>query len=199
VTESENVVRLDAMDETTLVARAQDGDVLSFEVLVDRYQGPLFRLALRMLHDRGQAEDVVQESLTTVWRRIGMLSDPVAFPRWTYQITTRVTLNALRSRTRQPVDAADPVTLDDGRLDRDAADADRFDPAGVTENQALATALRTQIALLPDELRLCWTLYADHGRTYQEIAEIIGVSRDTVRGRIARARQRLAGGMTSWQ
>ncbi len=58
------------LDEPTLVARAQDGDLAAFEALVDRYQGPLFRLARRMLTNHTDAEDVVQDSLIAIWRRL---------------------------------------------------------------------------------------------------------------------------------
>ncbi|SDT07554.1 RNA polymerase sigma factor [Microlunatus soli] len=186
------------LDDVTLVARAQDGDVIAFERLVDRYQGPLFRLALRMLRDRGAAEDVVQDALVTVWRQVAGLSDPAAFPRWVYQITTRTTLNRLRARDRRPTDPADPELLDQDQHNRGHG-ADLRDPATLTEERATATALRAQIEQLPEDLRLCWTLYADHGRSYEEIADIVGVTHGTVRGRIARARQKLAEGMTPWR
>lgn len=187
------------LDEITLVTRAQDGDVVAFERLVDRYQGPLFRLALRMLRDRGQAEDVVQDALVRVWRQFAALADPVAFPRWVYQITTRITLNALRSRDRRPADAADPDLLDESGPTASRGDSDHTDPAELTEERALAEALKDQVERLPEDLRLCWTLYADHDRSYEEIADIVGVTHGTVRGRIARARQKLAEGMTPWR
>lgn len=187
------------LDEVTLVVRAQDGDVIAFERLVDRYQGPLFRLALRMLRDRGQAEDVVQEALVTVWRQFAGLADPAAFPRWVYQITTRATLNLLRARDRRPTDAADPVVLNEHHPSDVRGGTDRADPAELTEKRAIASALRAQVERLPEDLRLCWTLYADHERSYEEIADIVGVTHGTVRGRIARARQKLAEGMTPWR
>ncbi|WP_279580319.1 RNA polymerase sigma factor [Fodinicola feengrottensis] len=66
-------------DDVTLVARAKDGDVPAYEQLVLRYQGPMFRLAARMLASRGDAEDVVQDVFLTAWRRLPQLQEDAAF------------------------------------------------------------------------------------------------------------------------
>ncbi|MGY2063670.1 RNA polymerase sigma factor, partial [Nocardia gipuzkoensis] len=64
-----------ALDDATLAGRARDGDVRAYEQLVLRYQGPMFRLAAKMLADRAEAEDVTQEVFLTAWRRIAQLQD----------------------------------------------------------------------------------------------------------------------------
>lgn len=193
-------VRTD-LDETTLVARAQDGDLDAFEAIVDLYSGPLFRLALRMLGDRNEAEDVVQETMVTVWRRLPQLADSIAFPKWVYQIATRLALNVLRTRRRRPGDTIDPDDLNGvGAHDPTwASGSPGADPASATENRALAAALEEQIGLLPDDQRVCWVLHAYHRCTYAEIAQIVSAGEPTVRGRIARARRRLAEGMAAWR
>jgi len=191
------------LDEVTLVARSQDGDAKAFERLVDRYQGPLFRLALGMVRDRGWAEDIVQDALITAWRHIAGLSSPEAFPRWIYQITTRRTLNQLRSRQRRPADTTDPSLLDrdqrPGTHTEPAVPTGPTDPAMIAEEHALNDALQTEVGNLPDDLRVCWILYANHDRSYAEIGGIVGITHSAVRGRIARARHQLAEEMTPWR
>lgn len=88
--------------EAAMVGRAQDGDEVSFEALVRRYQSPVFGLARRMLGDRGEAEDAVQDTFVVVWRRLPTLADADLFRAWVFQIATRRCLNMLRSRTRRP-------------------------------------------------------------------------------------------------
>ena len=83
--------------EATVVSRAQEGDLAAFEMIVRRYQGPVFRLAYRMLGDRGEAEDVVQDCLVLVWRKLPSLTDVQAFHRWIYQLATRRCLSVLRT------------------------------------------------------------------------------------------------------
>jgi RNA polymerase sigma-70 factor (ECF subfamily) len=73
------------LDDVTLVVRARDGDVRAYEQLVRRYQGPMFRLAVRMLASRGDAEDVVQEVFLTAWRSLVRLHEEAAFVGWLYR------------------------------------------------------------------------------------------------------------------
>ena len=87
------------LDEGSIVARAQDGDLAAFEHLVLTYQSRLFRLAYRMLNDRGEAEDIVQETLTTSWRGLPMLADVDAFGGWIYRLATNKCLDLLRKRS----------------------------------------------------------------------------------------------------
>ena len=70
------------LSETTWVSRAQDGDPTAFEHLVRAYEAELFRLAYRMLNDRGEAEDTIQETFVVVWRQLPTLNDPQAFRAW---------------------------------------------------------------------------------------------------------------------
>ena len=87
--------------EATTVARAQDGDTDAFEQLVRSYEADLFRLGFRMLSDRGEAQDAVQDTFVLAWRRLPSLLDPEAFRAWIYQLMTRRCLNILRVRVRR--------------------------------------------------------------------------------------------------
>ncbi|MGC8169874.1 RNA polymerase sigma factor, partial [Salmonella enterica] len=89
------------VDETTAVARAQDGDVAAFEQLLDAYEAPLLRLAVRMLRDRSEAEDVVQDTFLTVWRRLDTLEDTDRFRTWIYRLASNACIDVIRRRERQ--------------------------------------------------------------------------------------------------
>lgn len=186
--------------EATLVGRAQDGDVEAFETLVQRYQGRVFRLAYRMLFDRAESEDVVQDTLVTVWRRLPALVDPAAFRGWLYQIATRRCLSILRTRARRNTQAVEQEQLQDHQ---DHAQLERApsaeDPATVAEYRAQLQGLDQVLTTLPDDQRACWVLRELHDLTYPEIAYAMNLPVSTVRGRIVRARQNLAKGMTTWR
>ena len=177
-----------ALDDATLAGRARDGDVRAYEQLVLRYQGPMFRLAVRMLADRSEAEDVIQEVFLTAWRRIGQLHDDPAFAGWLYRMTTNRCLNVIRSR-RLPTDV-DPDTT--------ASRSDTHPEHAAQVNSQLA-ALTAALQQLTPEQRACWLLREVHGRSYEEIGEIVGANTTAVRGRIARARAQLAEVMQSWR
>ncbi|MBA8795920.1 RNA polymerase sigma-70 factor (ECF subfamily) [Friedmanniella endophytica] len=186
--------------EATVVGRAQDGDVDAFEQLARSYQGPLFRLAYRLLGDRGEAEDVLQDALVQAWRRLPILTDPEAFHSWIYQIVTRRCLSVLRTRGRRRTDPAEGDELAEVLGDRAALFGSRDDdPASAAELSAQLRGLSDLLAGLPEDQRICWVLHELHELTYPEIAYAMNLPLSTVRGRIARARQNLTKGMDSWR
>ena len=180
--------------EATVVGRAQEGDLEAFELIVRRYQGPVFRLAYRMLGDRGEAEDVVQDCLVLVWRKLPTLTDAQAFHRWVYQVATRRCLSVLRTRARRRTDATEADVLEQGLPVDPAAD-----PAAVVQRDAELRGLDAFLHRLPDEQRACWVLRELHGLSYPEIAFATNLPVSTVRGRLARARQNLTEGMSAWR
>lgn len=178
-----------ALDDATLAARAREGDVRAYEQLVLRYQGPMFRLASRMLADRAEAEDVAQEVFLTAWRRIGQLQDDAAVAGWLYRMTTNRCLNVIRSR-RIPAE-----------VDLDSTESPRTDtrPEHAVQVSGQMAALTAALAQLTPEQRACWLLREVHGQSYEEIAEIVGANATAVRGRIARARAQLSEVMQPWR
>jgi RNA polymerase sigma-70 factor (ECF subfamily) len=178
-----------ALDEVTLVVRAREGDVQAFEQLVRRYQGPMYRLALRMLASRGDAEDVAQEVFLTAWRRLGQLEQDASFVGWLYRTTTNRCLNVIRARK--------PTS--DAELDQHESVGSSGRPERAAETSAQMTALTAALDLLTSEQRACWLLREVHGRSYDEIADATGTTSTAVRGRIARARAQLAEVMAPWR
>jgi RNA polymerase sigma-70 factor, ECF subfamily len=175
------------LDEQTLVVRAQEGDARSFEVLARRHQAALYRVAVRVLGDPGEAEDALQEALLDAWRRIGAFRAESAFSTWMYRVVTNRCMGMLRNRRPVPVD----------RMDDAAAVADS--PERTAELDAGMVALGQAVAGLRDELRVCWVLRELEGLGYTDIAHITGASEDAVRGRIHRARVQLAEVMRPWR
>jgi RNA polymerase sigma-70 factor (ECF subfamily) len=173
-------------DEQTLLVRAQEGDVRSFEVLARRHQAALYRLAARVMGDPTEAEDALQEALLDAWRRIGSFRGDSAFGTWMYRIVVNRCAGMLRRRTPVPVEEPAETPAPDS-------------PEGAAELDAGLAALGRAVDGLRDELRICWVLRELEGLGYTEIAEITGASEDAVRGRIHRARVALAEVMRPWR
>jgi RNA polymerase sigma-70 factor, ECF subfamily len=179
--------RIAELDETTLVVRAQEGDVRAFEELARRHQGALYRLAVRVMGDPAEAEDALQEALLDAWRRIGRFRGDSAFSTWMYRVVTNRCLGMLRRRRPVPVEqVADTTAAPD-------------DPERAAEVDASLEALGRALRELGDDQRVCWVLRELEGLGYAEIAEITGASEQAVRGRIHRARTRLAEVMREWR
>ena len=184
------------LDEPTLVVRAQEGDVHAFGELARRHQDGLYRVAVRVLGDRSDAEDALQEALLDAWRRIGTFRADAAFSTWMYRIVTN-RCTQLRRRTRRtvPVDEVDEVDV----ADESFAVSGAGSPEHAAEMDAEMDALGRAVAGLPDEQRTCWVLRELEGLGYAEIAEITGAGETAVRGRIHRARTTLAEVMRAWR
>lgn len=183
---------LGSLDEAGIVARAQDGDLSAFEHLVETYQGRLFRLAYRMLNDRGEAEDVVQDTLTAGWSALPGLDRSSAFGGWVYRTATNRCLDVLRRRSAHPEASMDANWL------WPALAVQHGDPHRSAEITAELECLSRALAELPAGQRACWLLRELHGQSYAEIAAALGISPVTVRGRLARARENLAEAMIQW-
>lgn len=175
------------LDEATLIVRAQEGDVRAFEVLARRHQAALYRVAVRVTGDPVDAEDALQEALLDAWRRIGRFRGESAFSTWMYRIVTNRCLGMLRRRRPVPVEEIEaPAPAQDS-------------PERVAERGAGIAALRRALTALPDEQRVCFVLREMEDLSYAEISAITGTTEDAVRGRIHRARTRLAEVMRAWR
>ena len=189
--------------EATLVGRAQDGDVDSFEILVRRYQAPIVRLAYRMVLDRGEAEDIAQDTFVLVWRQLPTLTDPAAFKGWVFQIATRGCLSLLRVRARRntaTVPAEDLQTAQDRQpAGNELSTQPSPDPETAAQDAQQRHGLDDALGRLPMDQRACWVLHEIHALSYPEIAAATCIPVSTVRGRIARARQNLQKDMSPWR
>lgn len=180
------------LDETTLVVRAQEGDVRAFEELARRHQDALFRVAVRVLGHGADAQDALQDALLDAWRRIDTFRGEAAFSTWMYRLVTRRCSALLRRRRHT-------VPLPDEDAPGAASLAGPGSPERAAEVDAELTALAGELQRLPEDQRTCWVLRELEGLGYAEISQITGAGETAVRGRIHRARVTLAGRMRAWR
>ncbi|MDX3763398.1 sigma-70 family RNA polymerase sigma factor [Streptomyces sp. AK02-04a] len=177
-------------EDTLLAVRAGEGDEEAFEALVRHYGPMLLQLATRLLGDRAEAEDAVQEAFVSAWRKLPEFRGDSAFGTWMYRIVTNRCLNVLRARR--------PVT-DLEAVSEPAAPDHMVSPARAVEAQAAVEALSQAMAVLSPEQRVSWVLRELNGLSYEEVADMVGISQEAVRGRVFRARRQLTEAMVAWR
>jgi len=187
--------RLSDLTDAELVERAQSGNSRAFETLLRRHQRSMFGTSLRLLAQDGDAEDAVQEAFIASWRRLPEFRSDAQFSTWLYRIVTNRSLNELRRR--KPTQPLEPDA--DGAETTLLMDTRTTTPSAHAEQTALIEALQVALAELPEALRVCWILREMEHRSYDDIADIVGVPEPTVRGRIARARVKLADVLKEWR
>jgi RNA polymerase sigma-70 factor (ECF subfamily) len=168
-----------------LVASWQGGDRRAFETLVRRHERRVFRLLLRMLGSRADAEDVAQETFLNLHRHGHRFRRESRFSTFLYRIAANAALNRRRSMARGHAREV--------LLARSAGSAVEASPPAADPERAFGSAeisARVQAALLEltPTLRLPLVMYDIEGLSYGEIARVLEVAEGTVKSRIHRAR-----------
>jgi RNA polymerase sigma-70 factor (ECF subfamily) len=170
-------------DDSDLVHRLQRGDPRAFEEFVIAYQHRVFGVALRMLDNRAEAEEIAQETFLRAHRALADFRGDAKLSTWLYAIASRLCLNRLASSDRRRPREGEETLL---RLASDDAGA-----AARLERSELEQALAAAIEALPEERRMVVVLRDVQGLSYEEIAATLGLEPGTVRSRLHRARMDL--------
>jgi RNA polymerase sigma-70 factor (ECF subfamily) len=165
---------MDAPDVADVVAAAS-GDVASFERLVRKMQGPVWRYVVHLVGDRALAEDISQEVFLRAYRKLHTLENPDRFVPWLLATARNAAYDAGRYKKRRPVELL----------------GDRQPDASDSRDPHIAIEVRDALERIDETLRESLVLVAMIGLTYQEAAEAIGVPEGTVKSRTFRARRLL--------
>ena len=166
-----------------LIERAREGDLAAFNDIVVAYQDMLFALVVRMVPDRDQASDAVQEAFFSAYRNMaGFRGGSVK--SWLSRIAINAAMDTQRARKRRPVQPY-PELEDESWQPPADEDADPVTTALTTER---THALNAALAMITQDQRTAIVLFDVEGYDYQEIADMTGVSLGTVKSRIHRGR-----------
>jgi RNA polymerase sigma-70 factor (ECF subfamily) len=171
-----------------VVLKARDGDHQAFRVLVERYQGRAYGLALRVLRDEDAARDAVQDAFLKAYGSLDRFEGRSSFYTWLYRIVMNLCLDRKRrDRSDREVEWSDEVAT--GLEDEGGA----LDPAPdvAAERGELRAVLAEAIAALPEDARRTIQLREIDGLSYKEIAAALGIPKGTVMSRLYYARRRL--------
>ncbi|MEU4806464.1 sigma-70 family RNA polymerase sigma factor [Actinosynnema sp. NPDC023587] len=159
-----------------LPAAAVHGDTAAFDELVRRHTGRMYRVALRIVGDPVEAEDVVQDAWISAWRALPRFRGEAAPATWLYRVVTNAALTHLRRRKPTvPLEAVPEPRTSDGP------------ETTVLRNETTNDVLRAIASLDPSQ-RVPLVLRELEGLSYEEVAEVMGTGVPALRARLHRAR-----------
>jgi RNA polymerase sigma-70 factor (ECF subfamily) len=168
-----------------LVQRSQGGDTQAFAELVTYTEVGVYNLALSLLHDRQEAEDVTQEVFVRVWRALPSFRGEAKLTTWLYRITVNTCLNRQRQLRVELANLDSRDSLGDLASDEDGPSAQ------VLDRERRAT-LWAAVDRLPARYRAVVYLFYKQDMAHQEIARLLSIPVGTVKSHLNRARQALA-------
>ena len=180
------------LSDSELVWRCKEDDREAFRELVERYQHRVVRIALGMLHDPEDAQEVAQEAFTKVFTSIKNFKEEASFYTWLYRIVYNLSIDRKRQKSRQPQpdykgDSADNETDPIELLPADTS----TDPYERTSDKELGALIQTALEELTPAHKAVILLRIVEGLSYEEISHILQCSRGTVMSRLHYARKRL--------
>jgi RNA polymerase sigma-70 factor (ECF subfamily) len=179
-----------ADDEATLVAAAKAGDLHSFEMLVKRYEGRIYRLTYNITQNREDAQDATQDAFLKAYQHLPGFQGESRFYTWLVRIAVNEALMKLRRRRPQEVSLDESIQTADDLVPREIEDwgpkpDKRFEQ---TELQAI---LARSIAQLEPAYRIVFQLRDIEELSTEETARLLGLSVPAVKSRLLRARLKL--------
>ena len=175
-------------NDVDLIQQVLDGDQAAFTALVNKYQKSVHALVWRKIDDFHIAEELTQDVFLKAYKRLSTLKRPEHFPGWLYVIATRHCFSWLRKK-QVPTRSLDAMSMEElEEVCYAQYEADRGETAAIEQRRELVKRL---LQKLPESERTVVTLYYLAEMSGAEISQFLGVSPNTVRSRLHRARQRL--------
>ena len=177
------------ISDHALIELTRDGDEAAFGEIMTRYRGPITNYLYRFLNDYEEAVDLAQETFVRVYFAIDRYHTQFAFSTYIYRIATNLAISEIRKRKRRRL-----LSLT-GLFQSDDDSPVEFQPPDTRvladeelENEERDKTIARAIAALPEKYRVPVILRDIEGKTYDEVAEIMGLGLGTTKSRISRGR-----------
>ena len=177
------------MDESRIIAQAQQGSLAAFNQLVMAYQGTAFNVAFRLMGQQEAAADACQDAFFKAYKAMKQYRGG-SFKSWLLRIVTNTCYDQLRYNSRRPATSLEDLTEESADHNiKLISTAER--PEDHVLRDELNSLLQSGINQIPEDQRIVLVLSDLQGLSYQEIAEIIDQPLGTVKSRLSRGRRRL--------
>lgn len=172
--------------DLALIKKFNKGSLEAFEELVSRYESKVMNLALRFTRNQEDAEEVVQDVFTTLYRKLQGFEGKSAFSSWLYRIVVNASFMKLRKRKQQTTVHLEDLVQERG-VDKDLLlGGTRHD--SIPSHRELREVLQGAIDKLPEQYRSVFILRDVDALSNEEVAEILDLSVPAVKSRLHRSR-----------
>ena len=179
-----------SLEDDMLVKKAKGGDEKAYKELVDKYERALYFHILKMVKDREQVEDLVQEAFVKAFDNLNTYSTNYAFSTWLYRIATNNTIDYLRKKKLKTLSIDKPMKTKDGEMEMQLPDESASTDRDIIKKQR-KKIVQNAIEDLPEKYRKVIELRHMEEKTYKEISDILDKPLGTVKAHIFRARELL--------
>lgn len=173
------------LNDSEIISRVLNGDQQAYAMLVDRYQGYVFTLTLRMIKSREDAEEVAQDVFIKAYKYLSDFRGDSKFSTWLYTIVNNTCITFLRKKKLEV------HSLDNEKVFEVADNKDSGIRANMVEQKSKLAMVNNAIKMLNTDDAAIITLFYKGEQTLEEIAGILGVEANAAKVRLHRARARL--------
>lgn len=182
-------------DDLELVQQAKTGNLEAFEKLVDKYEGRIYSLAMRILQNPHDAEDVTQQTFLNVIENLKNFRHESTFSTWIMKIATYAALKIIRKKRGLDTISLDHATdekKENGEISHPEYIADwKENPSNIVRRNEALRLIEEALAELDESYRIVFLLRDVEGFSIRETADILGISEANVKVRLLRARLQL--------
>lgn len=172
-------------NDQVYINKILEGDANAFAVLVDRYKDLVYTLALRMMKNKEEAEEVAQDTFIKTYKSLNKFKGDSKFSTWIYRVAYNTCLDRLKKNKRQQ----STVTIDEYTEHQVKTIDNALDKIEAQERQE---AIQQCLELLPNDDSFLLTLYYFEELSLEEIAKIVGLKPNNVKVKLFRSRKKLA-------
>ena len=176
--------------ESELVKQALDGDQKAYRILFENHKQAIYHIIVKIVRNNEEAQDLVQETFIKAFSSLKSYNPTYRFTTWLYKIAANSSIDHIRKRKLQTFSLDQPVDTKDGQLSVEVPDMSYHperDLSAKSQNLSISEAIES----LPEKYRQVIVKRHQEDKSYEEIAEYLGVPVGTVKARIFRARELL--------